>query len=110
MRPVAGDPALGREYVEALWPMVWRAGDRPGVVAEIQAMRRRVGEKTPAAQADREIKLGPGGLRDVEFSVQLLQLVHGRADVSLRVGGTIPALTVLGAGGYITPDDAATLG
>jgi glutamate-ammonia-ligase adenylyltransferase len=109
MRPVAGDPALGREYVEVLWPLVWKAGDRPGFVAEIQAMRRRVEQNIPAAQADRELKLGRGGLRDVEFSVQLLQLVHGRADVSLRVGGTIPALTVLGAGGYIGRDDASTL-
>ena len=109
MRPVAGDPALGREYVDALWPMVWKAGDRPGFVAEVQAMRRRVEANIPAAQADRELKLGRGGLRDVEFSVQLLQLVHGRADVSLRVGGTVPALNVLGAGGYISRDDASTL-
>jgi glutamate-ammonia-ligase adenylyltransferase len=109
MRPVAGDPALGREHVDALEPLVWRAGDRPGFVAEIQAMRRRVEANIPAGQADRELKLGRGGLRDVEFSVQLLQLVHGRADVTLRVGGTIPALTVLGAGGYIGRDDAATL-
>ncbi|MGY2079515.1 bifunctional [glutamine synthetase] adenylyltransferase/[glutamine synthetase]-adenylyl-L-tyrosine phosphorylase [Modestobacter sp. SYSU DS0657] len=109
MRPVAGDPALGREYVDALWPLVWKAGDRPGFVGEIQAMRRRVEQHIPAAQADRELKLGRGGLRDVEFSVQLLQLVHGRADVTLRVGGTIPALTVLGAGGYIGREDAATL-
>ncbi|MGY1840463.1 MULTISPECIES: bifunctional [glutamine synthetase] adenylyltransferase/[glutamine synthetase]-adenylyl-L-tyrosine phosphorylase [unclassified Modestobacter] len=109
MRPVAGDPALGREYVDALWPLVWKAGDRPGFVAEIQAMRRRVEQHVPAAQADRELKLGRGGLRDVEFSVQLLQLVHGRADVTLRVGGTIPALTVLGASGYIGREDASTL-
>jgi glutamate-ammonia-ligase adenylyltransferase len=109
MRPVAGDPALGREHVDALEPLVWKAGDRPGFVAEIQAMRRRVEQNIPAGQADRELKLGRGGLRDVEFSVQLLQLVHGRADVTLRVGGTIPALTVLGAGGYISRDDAATL-
>ena len=109
MRPIAGDPALGREYVSTLEPLVWKAGDRPGFVAEIQAMRRRVEQNIPAGQADRELKLGRGGLRDVEFSVQLLQLVHGRADVSLRVGGTIPALTVLGAGGYISRDDASTL-
>ncbi|HEV7725299.1 MAG TPA: bifunctional [glutamine synthetase] adenylyltransferase/[glutamine synthetase]-adenylyl-L-tyrosine phosphorylase [Modestobacter sp.] len=109
MRPVAGDPALGREYVDALWPLVWKAGDRPGFVAEIQAMRRRVEQNIPAAQAGRELKLGRGGLRDVEFSVQLLQLVHGRVDVSLRVGGTIPALTVLGANGYVGRDDVATL-
>ncbi|MQA32469.1 bifunctional [glutamine synthetase] adenylyltransferase/[glutamine synthetase]-adenylyl-L-tyrosine phosphorylase [Modestobacter roseus] len=109
MRPVAGEPALGREYVDALWPLVWKAGDRPGFVGEIQAMRRRVEQHIPAAQVDRELKLGRGGLRDVEFSVQLLQLVHGRADVTLRVGGTVPALTVLGASGYIGREDAATL-
>src|SRR4051812_45630222 len=109
MRPVAGDPDLGRSYVEALWPLVWKAGDRPGFVAEVQAMRRRVEENIPPAQADRELKLGRGGLRDVEFAVQLLQLVHGRADPSLRVGGTLPALMALSAGGYVGRDDAATL-
>ncbi|MGY1604448.1 bifunctional [glutamine synthetase] adenylyltransferase/[glutamine synthetase]-adenylyl-L-tyrosine phosphorylase [Geodermatophilus sp. SYSU D00815] len=109
MRPVAGDPDLGRAYVEALFPQVWKAGDRPGFVAEVQAMRRRVEENIPPAQADREIKLGRGGLRDVEFAVQLLQLVHGRADASLRVGGTLPALMALRAGGYVGRDDADTL-
>jgi glutamate-ammonia-ligase adenylyltransferase len=109
MRPVAGDPDLGRGYVEALWPLVWTAGDRPGFVAEVQAMRRRVEATIPPAQADRELKLGRGGLRDVEFAVQLLQLVHGRADESLRSGGTIPALAALSAGGYVGRDDAATL-
>src|SRR6185369_10709066 len=92
MRPVAGDPDLGREYVDALWPLVWKAGDRPGFVAEVQAMRRRVEANIPPAQVERELKLGRGGLRDVEFAVQLLQLVHGRSDPSLRVGGTLPAL------------------
>ncbi|SFK57975.1 bifunctional [glutamine synthetase] adenylyltransferase/[glutamine synthetase]-adenylyl-L-tyrosine phosphorylase [Geodermatophilus ruber] len=109
MRPVAGDPDLGRSYVEELWPMVWKAGDRPGFVAEVQAMRRRVLDNIPPAQAERELKLGRGGLRDVEFAVQLLQLVHGRVDESLRVGGTLPALTMLSAGGYVGREDAATL-
>jgi glutamate-ammonia-ligase adenylyltransferase len=109
MRPVAGDPDLGRSYVEALWPLVWKAGDRPGFVGEVQAMRRRVEENIPPAQADRELKLGRGGLRDVEFAVQLLQLVHGRADPTLRVGGTLPALMALRAGGYVGRDDADTL-
>ncbi|MEU2351340.1 bifunctional [glutamine synthetase] adenylyltransferase/[glutamine synthetase]-adenylyl-L-tyrosine phosphorylase [Modestobacter sp. NPDC049651] len=109
MRPVAGDPALGREYVDALWPMVWQAGDRPGFVGEVQRMRRRVEANIPPAQAGRELKLGRGGLRDVEFSVQLLQLVHGRADVTLRTGGTIPALVALGAGGYVGREDVNTL-
>ncbi len=109
MRPVAGDPDLGRAYVDALWPLVWRAGDRPGFVGEVQAMRRRVEENIPAAQAGRELKLGRGGLRDVEFAVQLLQLVHGRADPTLRAGGTLPALLSLSSGGYVGRDDAATL-
>ncbi|MGY1633644.1 bifunctional [glutamine synthetase] adenylyltransferase/[glutamine synthetase]-adenylyl-L-tyrosine phosphorylase [Geodermatophilus sp. SYSU D01186] len=109
MRPVAGDPDLGRSYVEELWPLVWKAGDRPGFVAEVQAMRRRVLENIPPAQVERELKLGRGGLRDVEFAVQLLQLVHGRVDPSLRVGGTVPALMALSAGGYVGRDDASTL-
>jgi glutamate-ammonia-ligase adenylyltransferase len=109
MRPVAGDPDLGRGYVEELWPLVWKAGDRPGFVGEVQAMRRRVVANIPPAQVERELKLGRGGLRDVEFAVQLLQLVHGRVDPRLRVGGTLPALMALSAGGYIGRDDAATL-
>ena len=109
MRPVAGDPHLGRAYVDALWPLVWKAGDRPGFVAEVQAMRRRVEANIPPAQAERELKLGRGGLRDVEFAVQLLQMVHGRVDPTLRVGGTLPALQALSAGGYVGRDDAATL-
>ncbi len=109
MRPVAGDPDLGRAYVDTLWPRVWTAGDRPGFVGEVQAMRRRVEANIPPAQAERELKLGRGGLRDVEFAVQLLQMVHGRADPSLRLGGTLPALTALSAGGYVGREDAATL-
>ena len=109
MRPVAGDPDLGLAYVGALWPMVWKAGDRPGFVGEVQAMRRRVEANIPPAQAERELKLGRGGLRDVEFAVQLLQMVHGRVDPTLRLGGTLPALQALAAGGYVGREDAGTL-
>ena len=63
----------------------------------------------PAGEADRELKLGPGGLRDVEFAVQLLQLVHGRADESLRSPATLAALDALAAGGYVGRADAAEL-
>ena len=79
-RPIAGDLQLGKDYVEALSPLVWSAGERPGFVEDVQAMRRRVEETLKGDTAEREVKLGPGGLRDVEFSVQLLQLVHGRTD------------------------------
>ena len=83
-RPVAGDPELGKAYAEAVAPMVWTAAGRPDFVADVQAMRRRVEEHVRPDHADRELKLGRGGLRDVEFAVQLLQLVHGRADPALR--------------------------
>ncbi len=86
-RPVAGDRELGEAYLAAVGPLVWEAAQRPGFVADVQAMRRRVLSSLPADEAGRELKLGPGGLRDIEFAVQLLQLVHGRADESLRVAG-----------------------
>jgi len=89
--------------------VVWTAAYRENFVAEVQAMRRRVADHVPAELADRELKLGQGGLRDVEFAVQLLQLVHGRTDTSLRVASTVTALTALSAGGYVGRDDAANL-
>ncbi|OBF32304.1 bifunctional glutamine-synthetase adenylyltransferase/deadenyltransferase [Mycobacterium sp. ACS1612] len=108
-RPAAGDAELGRQYVDALMPMVWTASQREDFVPEVQAMRRRVEELVPAGVRAREIKLGTGGLRDVEFAVQLLQLVHGRNDTSLHVASTVDALAALGAGGYIGRDDAANM-
>ncbi|MFJ7132068.1 bifunctional [glutamine synthetase] adenylyltransferase/[glutamine synthetase]-adenylyl-L-tyrosine phosphorylase [Streptomyces fungicidicus] len=108
-RPVAGDLALGEEYVAALEPLVWGAAERENFVADVQKMRRRVVENIPASEIDRQLKLGPGGLRDVEFAVQLLQLVHGRADGSLRSGTTLDALKALATGGYVGRTDAAQL-
>ncbi|MDQ6936863.1 MAG: bifunctional [glutamine synthetase] adenylyltransferase/[glutamine synthetase]-adenylyl-L-tyrosine phosphorylase [Actinomycetota bacterium] len=108
-RPVAGHLPLGQSYVEAVRPLVWTAAERPGFVADVQAMRRRVVAQLPAAVAAREIKLGPGGLRDVEFAIQLLQLVHGRGDESLQVPGTLAALRALRDGGFIGRDDAVSL-
>ncbi len=106
-RPVAGDPELGAEYVDAVSPLVWQAADRENFVGDVQKMRRRVVDNIPADRVDREIKLGPGGLRDVEFAVQLLQLVHGRSDAALHSGSTLDALRALAAGGYVGRVDAA---
>ena len=108
-RPVAGDAGLGQDYLDALAPLVWQAAHREGFVSDVQAMRRRVVENLPARDADRELKLGPGGLRDIEFAVQLLQLVHGRADDTLRDPATLPALAALAAGGYVGRQDAVNL-
>jgi [glutamine synthetase] adenylyltransferase / [glutamine synthetase]-adenylyl-L-tyrosine phosphorylase len=108
-RPAAGDAELGKRYIDALMPMVWKACEREDFVSEVQAMRRRVEQLVPADVRSREIKLGSGGLRDVEFAVQLLQLVHGRSDESLHVASTVDALAALGRGGYVGRDDTANL-
>ncbi|MFD6336412.1 bifunctional [glutamine synthetase] adenylyltransferase/[glutamine synthetase]-adenylyl-L-tyrosine phosphorylase [Streptomyces sp. NPDC060131] len=108
-RPVAGDPMLGAQYIEAVSPLVWQAAEREHFVSDVQKMRRRVVDNIPPGQVERELKLGPGGLRDVEFAVQLLQLVHGRSDSSLHSGSTLEALAALAAGGYVGRADAAQL-
>ena len=112
-RPVAGDLALGREYLERVAPLVWTSQAVPDLPAAVQAMRRRVeadlAGRMPGDDPARELKLGPGGLRDVEFSVQLLQLVHGRSDPALRSPATLPALGALREGGYVGRADAADL-
>lgn len=108
-RPVAGDLALGQEFVEMTQPMVWSAAERDGFVEDTQAMRRRVIDHIPAKEAERQLKLGSGGLRDVEFAVQLLQLVHGRADERLRESATLSALAQLTEAGYVGRDDGEAL-
>ena len=108
-RPAAGDLALAREWIADLAPLVWHAAERPEAVADVRDMRRKIIENVPAEKLDREIKRGPGGLRDIEFAVQLLQLVHGRIDETLRSGGTLPALRALVAGGYVGREDGETL-
>ncbi len=108
-RPVAGDRALGQEYVATIAPLVWQAADREGFVEEVQAMRRQVLESIPAQEARRQLKLGAGGLRDVEFAVQLMQLVHGRADERIRPSATLSALARLIDGGYVGREDGQSL-
>ncbi|MCX2734373.1 bifunctional [glutamine synthetase] adenylyltransferase/[glutamine synthetase]-adenylyl-L-tyrosine phosphorylase [Saccharopolyspora sp. NFXS83] len=108
-RPVAGDVELGQQYVDAVWPQVWTAAEREDFVPDVRSMRRRVEDHVPAELSERELKLGPGGLRDVEFAVQLLQMVHGRSDADLRSPITVDALRSLGEGGYVARADAADL-
>ncbi|MCK2220595.1 bifunctional [glutamine synthetase] adenylyltransferase/[glutamine synthetase]-adenylyl-L-tyrosine phosphorylase [Actinomadura sp. ATCC 31491] len=107
-RPVAGDLELGEAYVQAVNDLVWTAATREHFVEDVQAMRRRV-EAHVRAEGERQLKLGPGGLRDIEFAVQLLQLVHGRLDPLLRRRATLPALAALARGGYVGRDDSRGL-
>ena len=105
-RPIAGDMTLGQQYVVAISPKVWASSGRDGFVESAQRMRERVTENISANEIDSQIKLGPGGLRDIEFTVQLLQLVHGRTDESLRHRDTLGAIASLAQGGYIGRSEA----
>ncbi|MDR0783013.1 MAG: bifunctional [glutamine synthetase] adenylyltransferase/[glutamine synthetase]-adenylyl-L-tyrosine phosphorylase, partial [Propionibacteriaceae bacterium] len=108
-RAMAGDRSLAQGFVDMIAPLVWTAAERPGFVADAQAMRSRVVSLIPSVEANRDIKLGAGGLRDTEFSVQILQLVHGRLDERLRLPATLAGLNALIAYGYVGREDGAEL-
>src|SRR5699024_787034 len=106
-RPVAGDAEGGEQCSQSLLPLAWQAAGRSGFIDGLRSMRRRVVDLIPAAEAPRQIKLGRGGLRDVEFSPHMLQLRHGRTDDDIRTPITLLALEELGDHGYIGQQDAA---
>lgn len=103
-RPAAGDRELGEAFIALVDPFVWRVANKPEFVGDVRHMRQTVEANIPRKDMERQLKLGRGGLRDIEFSVQLLQLVHGRTDDSLRVRGTLVAIEALAQGGYIGRD------
>jgi glutamate-ammonia-ligase adenylyltransferase len=108
--PVAGDEELGRAFMASAQPYVWPDVLDPDAVREARAMKARSEEVLrQQGNSDRELKRGPGGIRDIEFAVQLLQLVHGRHDPSVRARSTLEALEQLAAGGYVTASDARAL-
>lgn len=109
-RPVAGDFELGKHFIEAARPFVWPQSLNPEAIRSIRAMKARAEEELrKKGSADREVKRGPGGIRDIEFAIQLLQLVHGRADETLRERSTLRALNALAEGGYIDQNDSRAL-
>ena len=109
-RAVAGSPVLGDAFEASAEQHLWERRFTPDDLRAVRAMKART-EASVARRgnAERELKLGPGGIRDVEFAVQLLQLVHGGADQQLRVRPTLRALDELAAGGYVAADDEASL-
>ncbi len=109
-RAVAGNDDLGRTFTEQASPFVWPEVLDPDAVREIRAMKARTEEMLRRqGLAERELKRGYGGIRDIEFAVQLLQLVHGRADVNVRSRTTLEALEQLARGGYVSVRDAKQL-
>jgi glutamate-ammonia-ligase adenylyltransferase len=108
--PVAGERALGDAFLKAAHERVW---GRPFDAEDLRAVRamkaRAEGELAKRRLTDREIKRGRGGIRDIEFAVQLLQLVHGRQDSHIRSPTTLTALGQLAAAEYVSTDDAEAL-
>jgi glutamate-ammonia-ligase adenylyltransferase len=108
-RAVAGDLALGQEFVDRTRALVWASSGREDFVGSVQRMRERVTEHIDGDELEVQLKLGPGGLRDIEFSVQLLQLVHGQRDERLHRRGTLSALEALVDRGYVARGDGDRL-
>jgi [glutamine synthetase] adenylyltransferase / [glutamine synthetase]-adenylyl-L-tyrosine phosphorylase len=119
-RPVAGDLALGAFFLEAIRSFVWRRGLDFAAVADIHAMKRRIDQHKGGALADapdpvariagHNVKLGEGGIREIEFLAQTLQLVWGGRDPTLRVPTTLGALRLLARAGHVPRDAARELG
>jgi [glutamine synthetase] adenylyltransferase / [glutamine synthetase]-adenylyl-L-tyrosine phosphorylase len=114
-RASAGDLELGRKLVDQTRTFVFPDEISSEHIQSIRSMKERVEQQALRAarrskgrDAD-DVKLGPGGIRDIEFSVQLLQLVHGSSDQSVRAPSTIEALLQLVNGGYVAEEDAAGL-
>ena len=109
-RPVAGDPELGTAFVDAVAPFVFPSELAPAAIDEVRRVKVRLEEYVRASGKARiEVKRGRGGIRDVEFAVQLLQIVHGGRDERLREPNTLRALDALADEGYIGRDDASAL-
>jgi glutamate-ammonia-ligase adenylyltransferase len=109
-RPAAGDDDLGAAFLSAARERVWgRVFDADDLRALRGMKARAESELARRHLTDREVKRGRGGIRDVEFAVQLLQLVHGRHDEGIRSPTTLVALAELSDAGYVSADDAASL-
>jgi glutamate-ammonia-ligase adenylyltransferase len=109
-RPVAGDAALGRSFVDAVTPLVYPEELPPAAIDQVRRVKVRLEEYVRAlGKSATEVKRGRGGIRDVEFAVQLLQIVHGRRDERLRDPSTLGALRALAEEGYVAEPDAAAL-
>src|SRR5207247_156839 len=110
-RPVAGNQALGDRFVEAVTPFVHPAQLPPSAIEDVRASKTRIEDQVRSLGKESvEVKRGRGGIRDVEFAVQLLQLVHGRRHPRLRDPNTLRALAALADEGFVRPADAQVLG
>ncbi|HEX6395029.1 MAG TPA: bifunctional [glutamine synthetase] adenylyltransferase/[glutamine synthetase]-adenylyl-L-tyrosine phosphorylase [Acidimicrobiales bacterium] len=109
-RAVAGNRKLGARFESEAAARIWERLLGSDDLRQVRHLKSRAEEAIDRrGLAARELKSGRGGIRDIEFSVQLVQLVHGRADADIRSPSTLPALRALAAGGYVDAGDAASL-
>ncbi|MEO0994601.1 MAG: glutamine-synthetase adenylyltransferase, partial [Pseudomonadota bacterium] len=112
-RAVAGDLAAGETYLGHLTPFVWRRHLDFAAIEDTSEMLRKIREKkgkfTPEGLPGHDIKLGPGGIREIEFFAQTRQLIGGGRDPALRVRGTVEALSVLAHRGWVGSETAEAL-
>ncbi|MBU6328819.1 MAG: bifunctional [glutamine synthetase] adenylyltransferase/[glutamine synthetase]-adenylyl-L-tyrosine phosphorylase [Acidobacteria bacterium] len=109
-RPAAGDPALATQWWESAQRTLWSRPFDADALRSIRQMKERA--EAEVARKDlsaRQLKLGPGGIRDIEFTVQLLQLVHGHLDPEVRSANTLTTLGILDSAGYIDGGDATAM-
>jgi glutamate-ammonia-ligase adenylyltransferase len=108
-RPIAGAVELGEQFLRETRPFVYRRYLDYTTVADMKEMKARVEAQLGGTGGRGNVKLGRGGIREIEFVVQVLQLIHGGRDERLRGGGSLPTLERLMAGGYLPPDEGAAL-
>ncbi|WP_233222388.1 bifunctional [glutamate--ammonia ligase]-adenylyl-L-tyrosine phosphorylase/[glutamate--ammonia-ligase] adenylyltransferase [Allosphingosinicella deserti] len=111
-RHAAGDAALGRYFLEAIHPFVWRRSLDFGAIGELQSITRRIRDHYSQGQKfgpGYDLKRGRGGIREVEFFAQIHQLIHGGRDPALRARATLDALAALAADGRISGEEALNM-
>jgi glutamate-ammonia-ligase adenylyltransferase len=111
-RVAAGDRELGRYFLEAIYPFVWRRSLDFGAIGELQSVTGRIRDHYAEGQAfgpGYDLKRGRGGIREIEFYAQMHQLIHGGREPALRAPATLPALAALAEAGRIPRDEATDL-
>jgi glutamate-ammonia-ligase adenylyltransferase len=107
-RPAAGDLEIGEELLRLLEPFIWRRSLDLGVITEMQSMKARIDARA-GAEGREDLKLGRGGIREAEFFVNALQLLHGGKQTELRERGFLPALDRLLFAGVVPARDRDAL-
>ncbi len=108
-RPVGGSAELGERFLREVRPFIYRRYLDYTTVADMKAMKARVEAQLGEKAGRGNVKLGRGGIREIEFLVQVLQLIHGGRDERVRGSGSLPVLERLVAGGYLPADEGAEL-